>query len=182
VCNSIAFSSLHSDAPCGTLYQLQLHCTREQDQQLLTVECTHTCTGHSRPVACVRWHPTNNNNNNTSNNTNSNNKKLGLLLSASRDGTCRLWRWQREEQAALLVAPTPRSSSSSRSAKANSAAAGARVECRSCAFSPDGQTVYTVQVSVPNYSYHHRFSQQCCVCISVGLQLYVLLSTNDTCL
>jgi hypothetical protein len=70
---------------------------------------------------------------------------------------------------ALLVAATPRSSSSSSSGSAKAkaqaaAAASARVECRSCAFSPDGQTVYTVQVRALRYSGRYRYNV---VCVSV---------------
>ncbi|CAM9542491.1 unnamed protein product [Laminaria digitata] len=77
------------------------------------------CGGHKKPITCVRFHPSS-----------------LVVLTASKDGTCRLWDWQREKEVALL----PASSSVPPSARPQA------VMCRSCCFSPSkDNALFTVQ-------------------------------------
>lgn len=91
----------------------------------LSVEKLVECVGHSMSVSCVRWHPSH-----------------PLLVSASRDGTCRLWQWDRPGGSELL----PLSGTQSAVLTSTKASVGgAKAQCRACCFSSSGKVIYTAQ-------------------------------------
>ncbi|CAM9462851.1 unnamed protein product [Ectocarpus sp. 13 AM-2016] len=88
----------------------------------LSVHMVHACKGHEKPVTCVRFHPSG-----------------ALVLTASKDGTCRLWDCERGSEAALL--PT-----TSGLPPTASTAKAPVIMCRSCCFSPDRpDAIFSVQ-------------------------------------
>ncbi|CAM9543911.1 unnamed protein product, partial [Hapterophycus canaliculatus] len=95
----------------------------EDDQPpSLSVDLMRECKGHTKPVTCVRFHPSG-----------------SLILTASKDGTCRLWDCERGLEAALL--PT-----TSGLPPAAAAAKAPVIMCRSCCFSPDkSDAIFSVQ-------------------------------------
>eukprot|EP00611_Tribonema_gayanum_P032545 TRINITY_DN9791_c0_g1_i1.p1 TRINITY_DN9791_c0_g1~~TRINITY_DN9791_c0_g1_i1.p1 ORF type:complete len:514 (+),score=174.41 TRINITY_DN9791_c0_g1_i1:53-1543(+) len=104
----------------------------------LRVEQVAQLQGHAREVCCVRWHP---------------DADSGLLASASKDGTCRVWSWRSPGaplQVLQAVSGLP----------PGLAPAQARMECRSCAFCPSGESLYTVQHVVRQAPYLTRWALQ----------------------
>ncbi|KAG5193000.1 WD40-repeat-containing domain protein [Tribonema minus] len=109
-----------------------------QAERWLRVEQVAQLQGHAREVCCVRWHP---------------DADSGLLASASKDGTCRVWSWLSPGaplQVLQAVSGLP----------PGLAPAQARMECRSCAFCPSGESLYTVQHVVRQAPYLTRWALQ----------------------
>jgi hypothetical protein len=93
-----------------------------EDKHLVDVTLMSKCAGHGKPVSCIRWHP-----------------NKALLVSASKDGTARVWSASDGKEVAVL--PT-----ASGLPPAVADAGASRITCRSCAISPAGDAIYTVQV------------------------------------
>eukprot|EP00903_Cladosiphon_okamuranus_P012539 g11742.t1 len=88
----------------------------------ISVDMVGECKGHTKPVTCVRFHPS-----------------AAVVLTASKDGTCRLWDWKRGSEAAFL--PT-----TSGLPPTAAAAKASVIMCRSCCFSPDKpDAIFSVQ-------------------------------------
>eukprot|EP00752_Nemacystus_decipiens_P006396 g5761.t1 len=88
----------------------------------ISIDIIGECKGHAKPVTCVRFH-----------------RSAAVVLTASKDGTCRLWDWERGSEAALL----PTTSGLPPTAAAAKAPA---IMCRSCCFSPDKpDAIFSVQ-------------------------------------
>ncbi|CAN0085819.1 unnamed protein product, partial [Phaeothamnion confervicola] len=92
------------------------------------------CGRHDASVASVRFHP---------------DRSVSLVVSAAKDGTCRVWDWSLADGARLMAVLA----ATSGMPPALAGGAAAKVLCRACVVAPTGDAIYSVHSGIRGKAY-----------------------------
>eukprot|EP01084_Bolivina_argentea_P260195 439324_1 len=106
-----------------------------EDRELMCVALDRELKEHTKCITCVRWHA-----------------RRKLILSSGKDGFVCLWNSYDGSLLSKLATSSGLPSAGS--------SALSRVQCRSCAISPSGSTIYTIQCGARGKAYATLWNEQ----------------------